>query len=118
MAALLTGQSVSQTARDFTLPKSTVSRIRGEIPKLELERTATQKRDSLEALLLAYLRTMLTTLQAQAEAVGDPEYVKAQSASELAVLHGVLADKTFRILSALEPEKTIPNRPHDATPHT
>ena len=33
---------------------------------------------------------------------GDPEWLKKQSAGELAVLHGVAVDKGIRLLEALE----------------
>jgi hypothetical protein len=45
----------------------------------------------------------LETLEAQARAFRDPAYLARQPAGELAVLHGVLADKLIRILSAFEP---------------
>lgn len=113
MAALLTGQSVNKIAEEFEVSKSTVSALRKSLPKLNLEQPRTQKEsdnpddpnETLESLVLKYVATNLRTLEAQSKAVGDPDYIKNQPASELAVLHGVIADKTFRILSALEPAR-------------
>ena len=102
MAALLTGQSVSQVAEQFNLGKATVSRWRKTLRSETLEQIGTEKRESLEGLLIDYVITNLKTLKAQSEIVRDPDYIKKQSASEIAVLHGVLADKSIRILSALE----------------
>ena len=102
IAALLAGQSVTQVATEFKINKSVVSRLRATRPPLELQQVATQKEESLERLVLEYVSTNLRTLKTQSEVVGRPEYIEAQPASEIAVLHGVIADKTFRILSAME----------------
>lgn len=104
MGALLTGQSVSQVAHQFKLGKATVSRWREQIGSIELERVRTDKQESLESLLFDYVSTNLRTLKAQSEVAGREAYIEKQCASELAVLHGVLADKTVRILAALQPE--------------
>ncbi len=44
----------------------------------------------------------LITLRRQAEFFANPAWLKTQSAGELAILHGVLAHKTFRLQGALE----------------
>ena len=106
MAALLTGQGVSETARALNLPKATVSRIKSEISRERLEQVGTEREERLIDLVMDYVSTNLRTLKAQSIEVGRADYVKKQSASEIAVLHGVLADKTVRILAALEPDET------------
>ena len=103
IAALLTGQGVTEVASAFKLNPSVVSRLRARTHPLLKQEVATKKEIDLEALILEYVRTNLRTLTAQSLETGKPEYILKQSASELAILHGVLADKTFRILSALEP---------------
>jgi transposase-like protein len=103
MAALLTGQTVSAVANAYNLDKSTVSRWRSRIDATALQDVATEKGETIETLLLDYVQQNLRTLKAQSIEVGRAKYIQKQSASELAVLHGVLADKTVRILAALEP---------------
>jgi len=107
MAALLTGQTVAQVATTYHLDKSVVSRWRRKIDPEQLQRVATEKGETLEWLLLDYVQTNLRTLKAQSIEAGRAQYVQKQSASELAVLHGVLADKTVRILAALEPIEEV-----------
>lgn len=103
MAALLTGQGVSEVARGLNLPKATVSRIKNEISSERLEQVGTQREERLIDLVMDYVSTNLRTLKAQSIEAGRAGYIQKQTASELAVLHGVLADKTVRILAALEP---------------
>lgn len=51
--------------------------------------------------LFEYLIKTLETLRVQQEVFRDEDFLKAQSANALAVLHGVLANKVFRLLEAL-----------------
>jgi transposase-like protein len=102
MAALLTGQSVSSIAKQYNLPKGTVSEWKQKAHELAGGRGNTDpKKAQLGALLLDYLGEALKTLRKQVIAVGDENYIKQQPASEIAVLHGVIADKSIRLLEAL-----------------
>ena len=100
MAALLAGQSISEIAREWRIPEGTVKRwsaaARGDI-----EPVRTAKKERIGELLIGYLELNLETLQAQVRAFADAEWLKQQGASELAVLHGVVADKGIRLLEAL-----------------
>jgi len=105
MAALLTGQSINAVAREYNIPKGTVSRWnqqKGVVTSGGPQETDT-KRDEIGDLLMGYLGEALRTLRKQVRAVGDEEWIKKQPASELAVLHGVITDKTIRLLEALAP---------------
>jgi transposase-like protein len=94
MAALLQGQAVGVVAREYELPEATVSRWRK------------QARDEVDApevgeLLLRYLSANLKTLEAQCEVFSDQEWLRTQDASAAGVLHGILCDKSIRLLEAL-----------------
>lgn len=96
MAALLAGQSLGSIAKEYDMPKSTVSRWKnGKVPM-----NGTQKKE-IGDLIVRYLETNLEALQAQAEAFKNPEWLKKQTASDAAVLHGVMTDKAVRLLEAL-----------------
>lgn len=101
LAALLAGQSFSQVASAFGVPigtlKSWKQRDMGGVRSPD----ASAKRERIGVLLLDYLEEGITTLRVQARVFRDETWLKAQSASEAAVLHGVLADKQFRLLEAL-----------------
>ena len=96
MAALWGGQGTLRVAKAYSLPPSTVSRWKAEARK-EAGRS-----DDVGILLFAYLTENLKTLRAQVVAFRDPAWLKKQSASELGVMHGILADKSVRLLEALQ----------------
>lgn len=102
MAALLAGQGVSEVASQYHLDISVVSRWRSAMPDDQLQLVASKKGEQIETLLYDYLTTTLNTLKSQSEIVGEREYVTKQPAGELAVLHGVMADKAIRLLEAAE----------------
>lgn len=112
LAALLAGQAPSQVAATFGIPvgtlKSWKSRQRnGEAVAV----VATEKRERIGALLLEYLEEGLTTLREQVKVFRDQEWLKKQPASELAVLHGVVADKQIRLLEALADDEANSDEP-------
>lgn len=107
LAALLAGQSVSEVSREYNIPEGTIKswRTRKNVSQMQRDAfedasDATLKKDIGE-LLLGYLQTNLETLRAQARVFGDEEWLKQQSAGELAVLHGVMTDKAVRLLEAM-----------------
>jgi transposase-like protein len=95
MAALLAGQGVNEAAREYSLPTSTVSRWR-KIARLE----AGQEED-VGTLLMGFLMAALETVTAQQLVFSDPEWVRKQKASDMAILHGVQVDKIVRLLEAM-----------------
>lgn len=100
MAALLAGQSVSSIAKEWKLPKGTVSSWKRQAQRT-VDEPSTQKKDEIGDLLLDYLTASLRTLKAQVEVFADKEWLAKQPASELAVLHGVITDKAVRLLEGL-----------------
>ena len=95
LSALLEGQALSHVAKEYKMPYSTVRRWR---ENQKAGRYADQ--DKVGDLLLQYLQTNLETLRKQAEFFCDRDWLEKQSASEVAVLHGVMSDKAIRILEA------------------
>ncbi len=96
VAALLQGQSICQVAKEYHVPKGTVSYWK---QTLGSRQTPTQKKE-IGDLVLEYLRANLETLKAQAEQFKDPKWLSRQSAENAAVLHGVMTDKAIRLLEA------------------
>lgn len=105
MASLLEGQSISAVAKQYDIPKGTVSgwkrKAFANVGTRSSDTVATQKKEEIGELLIDYLRVMLITLKTQAEHFGDKKWLQEQGANELAVLHGVSTDKAIRLLEAL-----------------
>lgn len=109
MAALLAGQSVSQVAAEYKIPEGTIwawthRELNGKSNGYDasLASAASQKKQRIAELILEYLEALFVALKNQAELFGDNKnWLSKQAASEVAVLHGVLADKGIRILEAL-----------------
>lgn len=102
MAALLAGQSVDEVARAYKVPYHTVYAWQNGLTEDEFKKVQNKKRDEIGALLMGYLRETLVTLNAQAIFFRNENWLSKQSASDVAVLHGVQADKSIRLLEAIE----------------
>lgn len=98
MAALLAGQSINAVSRQYNIPKGTIGSWKDRDID-NVAKTATQK-ESLDNLLFDYVQESLKTLKAQVIIFRDESWIKRQSASELAILHGVITDKAIRLLEA------------------
>lgn len=114
VAAVLEGQSMSAVAREYRIPKGTVSSwvkrnvdlapVSGVVdgggrelrdPKKE------NRREQIGDLIIDNLEAQLNATKMMATAIQDEDWIRKQPASEIAVLFGVISDKTFRILEAL-----------------
>src|ERR1043165_4338797 len=99
MASLLAGQGVTEVASQYNLDASVVSRWKSAIPSDQLQVVATKKGERIDHLLFEYLTETLVTLKEQTILARERDYVTKQPAGELAVLHGVMADKAVRLLA-------------------
>jgi transposase-like protein len=102
LAALLTGQAISKVAEEYNIPEGTIkgwkSRQANGNPVVKV---VEEKKERIGELLIEYIALSLETLQKQVVTFGDKKWLKEQEASQVAVLHGVIADKTIRLLEAL-----------------
>lgn len=102
MSALLAGQSVGEIAKTYNIPVGTVRSWKSRQGNGEsIATVATEKREIIGDLLTDYLTELLVTLRIQVKTFADEKWLKQQPASEVAVLHGVIADKGIRLLEAL-----------------
>ena len=95
-AALLAGQAVNAVAKEYKMPKSTVSRWKMEALKGRFDKNGVNVGD----LLLSYLQENLQALRKQAALFGDHNWLRKQNAADIAVLHGIMTDKAIRLLEA------------------
>ena len=107
MAALLAGQSVSKVAADLKIPYSTVGTWAKEARGL-IRDSSIQKRERIGELVVDNVEAALEATKALANVFADESWIRKQEASQLAVLYGVLSDKTVRVLEML-PEGEQPS---------
>lgn len=108
MASLLDGQSISSVAKEYKIPKGTVSAWKNRDladSSDGVAEVATQKRERIGELIIEGLEAKLIAIKAMADVFADKDWIKKQPASEIAVLFGVVSDKAFRVLEAL-PDST------------
>lgn len=102
MAALLAGQSVEEIAKKYKVPENTLKSWKSRQGGNSVATVATHKKEHIGDLLIDYLSEALITLKAQVVIFRNENWLKTQSAQELAVLHGVVTDKAIRLLEALQ----------------
>ena len=109
LAEVLTGDSVSAIARRHNISRQSVIQWRAAAG-IDTNSVLHEKRDELGRLALVYLEKAITALGLQSDLFGDRAWLEKQPAGELAILHGVISDKTVRLLSALrgESEESAP----------
>lgn len=103
MAALLAGQSVSSTAKQYNIPKGTVSSWKDQAANMRrVESDSTQKKDlnRIGDSLIDLVTTEIESLIEISKITRDPRWVKAQTAADLAVFAGVKHDKLMRMLES------------------
>ncbi len=102
LAAILTGSSLLSVAEETGIPYSTIQRWSVTEPrKLGIVEHVEDEKEELGALVTEYIRESLRTLTVQARQFASPDWLQKQSANDVAILHGVMADKTIRVLSAI-----------------
>jgi transposase len=109
IAALMAGQSVSQVAKQYALPKGTVSNWKHRKAEGVRDDAGTVSRDgtqkagsSIGDLLVELVRENLKGLIAVSKLLQDDAWLRKQDAAEIGTLAGITHDKTTRMLEALE----------------
>jgi hypothetical protein len=98
-AALVLGDPPCEVAESYKVSLSTVYKYGKRLPAGVMDNARYER---VGDLVYTYLTEGLKTLETQCRQFRDPEWLKAQSADSVARLHGILADKIIRILSAIE----------------
>lgn len=106
IAALLTGETQEEAAKQSGLSQPTVSRLWSDLPEHLKERSLTvrheEKQFEIQGLVQENLVESLKATTKIAQQAHDADWVKKQDAAQLATFYGVISDKTVRILGALE----------------
>lgn len=113
MAALLAGQSASSAAKEYKIPKGTISGWRKQAESMvEVAGVATgttqKKQEQIGDLLIDLLIAKLKSQIAMAEHSGDKNWLAKQDADAFAMLMGVADDKLDRLLGRFAGGKSDP----------
>lgn len=107
IAALIVGESPASVADRLRLPRESV---RNWKLALSAEKLAEVSRDSagrFNEVVCDNVEATLRSLSAQAVAISDPEYLRQQSARDIAALHGGIADHALLMLDRLNLQGTV-----------
>lgn len=99
IGALLAGISVTETARRYQLPQSTVSRIKTEVP-LKLDEVGLETRDELDDVIVTHLRVQLAGMNRIAKQADREKWIDQQSAGSLAELYEKMSNHSLQLLEA------------------
>jgi transposase-like protein len=103
LAALNAGESPAAVSAQYNVPAATLRSWKARAAQAgATPLVSEEKRLRMGDLLVGYLTEVVTALRKQAVVGGDAEYLKKQSAADLAVLHREFGDRLVRILEALE----------------
>lgn len=102
LVALLLGNTPGYVAEDLGIPKETVRTWRRRLRSGEMElHLEPQKKGAPGDQFIAYLEQALRTLTVQSVHLADPDRLRTLNAEEAGILHGIMADKTIRILELI-----------------
>lgn len=102
LAAVLGGESLSSVSRRMGIGRNTLIRWRTEYGA-DGAAIAQEKKEAIGQQLYGLLEDYIAYLRFEIRAVQDTAWIRKQRAHELAIYHGVVADKSVRLASALRP---------------
>lgn len=102
ITCLVAGKTIQETATELDTAYRTVVRIRKELPDEFLHYFGAAKTNEMDELIEQGLKAQLESTNNLLAVTRDEDWVKKHSASELAILFGVVNDKVFRVLAAIE----------------
>lgn len=99
LAALLAGNTPSRVAEEHGIPPNTVKSWRRRLKRGEIATLHPKKRRG--DILDEYIESALRSLVAQSSIIQDQEWIHRQSAGGLALLYGIVFDRSIRSLELL-----------------
>lgn len=97
------GSSLNQLAQQFKIPKSTIQTWAEAHPRTMLIPKQNSLADyDLDGMAVELLDGSLGAIRAIQRAPADEAWLKRQDAQQLAILYGVISDKLYRLLGAIQ----------------
>jgi len=101
VAAVLAGQALSDVARRYGLAKQTLSQWVQHDPERTLRTPDAHNEPDLGDLIYGLISDHIATMAAQLQAASRSEWLREQSAADLAQLLGAERDTLLRLLAGL-----------------
>lgn len=102
LAALLAGNTSRRVSEEHGIPFNTVKIWRRRLKRGEIATLHPKKRAGRSSgLIQEYVESVLHSLIAQNSVIQDRAWIQRQSAAALALLYGVVFDRTIRSLELL-----------------
>jgi transposase-like protein len=102
IAAMLKGGGFPTVSKEFGVPLSTLQYWKKNANSPSMAEVIERRESRIAELIGRYLEASLEALTAQAELFKDTEWLRKQGAKPVGILHGILLDKSVRILGAIE----------------
>jgi hypothetical protein len=107
------GSSLNSLARGHDIPKSTVQRWVAHHPRVAVIPSTEPKKDlaayDLDEMALKLVDGSVNAVSRIFGVTEDDAWLKRQNAADLAVLAGVIADKLYRLVGAIQSGQQQPN---------
>src|SRR5690349_2325062 len=103
ISGLLAGETVTEVAANCSLPETTVSKWKSEIPTEKFAEVCSKKKETLLELVEGHLRSSLkAAISLATKSSTDDKWFSRQNAHDIAMLYGVLSDKSIRLIEAAQ----------------
>lgn len=99
LAALLAGNTPRRVAEEHGIPLNTVKSWRRRLKRGEIAMLHPKKGN--DGLMHEYIESVLRSLIAQSSTLQDREWIQRQGAGAVALLYGIVFDRTIRSLELL-----------------
>jgi len=113
LAMLMTGTHITEVSRILRVGEATLKKWRDE----EAHLVTLEQQGKIGDLIISYIRQSFETLIKQSEFFSNETWLLKQKASDVAVLHGVIADKMHRLLEAMTDTQNMTAPPTLEVPH-
>ena len=101
------GSSLNGLSKGHGIPKATIQRWVSLHPRIQVIPSTQPKKEQatydLDAMALRLIEGSVTAVDRIYGVTSDELWLKRQNAADLAILAGVIADKLYRLLGAIQP---------------
>ena len=97
LAGLMAGKTISEVAKETGLSVGIIHRMKSEIPQ-EMEKVGKEKSATFGEMIGQNFAHHIEALNAYVTHTSTPEYIRGQTASDMAALHGAVAGYAVRLL--------------------